>query len=40
MRLNISGSAACPVKLFEQWKELTGQILLERYGMTEIGMGI
>ena len=40
MRLNISGSAACPVKLFEQWKEFTGQILLERYGMTEIGMGI
>lgn len=40
MRLNISGSAACPVKLFNQWKDLTGQILLERYGMTEIGMGI
>jgi len=40
MRLNISGSAACPVKLFEQWKELTGQVLLERYGMTEIGMGL
>ena len=40
MRLNISGSAACPVKLFEQWQDLTGQILLERYGMTEIGMGI
>ena len=40
MRLNISGSAACPVKLFNQWKGLTGQVLLERYGMTEIGMGI
>ncbi len=40
MRLNISGSAACPVKLYNQWKELTGQALLERYGMTEIGMGI
>lgn len=40
MRLNISGSAACPVKLFKQWKELTDQVLLERYGMTEIGMGI
>ncbi|MEX0903176.1 MAG: acyl-CoA synthetase [Pseudohongiellaceae bacterium] len=40
MRLNISGSAACPVKVFEQWLELTGQTLLERYGMTEIGMGI
>lgn len=40
MRLNISGSAACPVKLFNQWKAITGQTLLERYGMTEIGMGI
>lgn len=40
MRLNISGSAACPVKLFNQWQGLTGQVLLERYGMTEIGMGI
>ncbi len=40
MRLNISGSAACPVKLYKQWQELTGQTLLERYGMTEIGMGI
>ncbi len=40
MRLNISGSAACPIKLYRQWQELTGQTLLERYGMTEIGMGI
>ena len=40
MRLNISGSAACPVKLFNEWKALTSQTLLERYGMTEIGMGI
>lgn len=40
MRLNISGSAACPVKLFNQWQDLTSQVLLERYGMTEIGMGL
>jgi malonyl-CoA/methylmalonyl-CoA synthetase len=40
MRLNVSGSAACPVKVYNQWLELTGQTLLERYGMTEIGMGI
>lgn len=40
MRLNVSGSAACPTPLFNQWKELTGQVLLERYGMTEIGMAI
>jgi malonyl-CoA/methylmalonyl-CoA synthetase len=40
MRLNVSGSAACPVPLFERWRELTGQALLERYGMTEIGMAL
>ncbi|WP_150295150.1 acyl-CoA synthetase [Sphingobium estronivorans] len=40
MRLNVSGSAACPVPLFEQWQARTGQILLERYGMTEIGMAL
>ena len=40
MRLNVSGSAACPVTVFEEWQALTGQVLLERYGMTEIGMAI
>ncbi|NDH41300.1 MAG: long-chain fatty acid--CoA ligase, partial [Gammaproteobacteria bacterium] len=40
MRLNVSGSAACPVEVFEDWQRLTGQILLERYGMTEIGMAL
>jgi malonyl-CoA/methylmalonyl-CoA synthetase len=40
MRLNVSGSAACPVSLFEQWQLYTGQVLLERYGMTEIGMAL
>ncbi len=40
MRLNVSGSAACPVEVFEQWRDLTGQMLLERYGMTEIGMAL
>jgi malonyl-CoA/methylmalonyl-CoA synthetase len=40
MRLHVSGSAACPVTVFKQWQELTGQVLLERYGMTEVGMGI
>ncbi len=40
MRLNVSGSAACPVPLFEAWRERTGQVLLERYGMTEIGMAL
>ena len=40
MRLNVSGSAACPVEIFETWQRLTGQTLLERYGMTEIGMAL
>jgi malonyl-CoA/methylmalonyl-CoA synthetase len=40
MRLNVSGSAACPVPIFAAWGKLTQQILLERYGMTEIGMAI
>lgn len=40
MRLNVSGSAACPVRVFERWKQLTGQTLLERYGATETGMTI
>ena len=40
MRLNVSGSAACPVPIFDKWQKLTGQALLERYGMTEIGMAI
>jgi len=40
MRLMVSGSAALPASLHTEWAELTGQALLERYGMTEIGMGL
>ena len=40
MRLMISGSAALPASVHEMWSTLTGQKLLERYGMTEIGMGL
>jgi len=40
LRLMVSGSAALPVPVLEKWKEITGQTLLERYGMTEIGMGL
>ncbi len=40
MRLMISGSAALPVPVHEKWQALTGQVLLERYGMTEIGMAL
>jgi len=40
LRLMMSGSAALPVRTFERWREITGQTLLERYGMTEIGMAL
>jgi malonyl-CoA/methylmalonyl-CoA synthetase len=40
MRLMISGSAALPASVHEKWAELTGQKLLERYGMTEVGMAL
>ena len=40
LRLMVSGSAACPVSVHEQWRALTGATLLERYGMTEIGMAL
>ena len=40
MRLMVSGSAALPINVLERWREITGQVLLERYGMTEIGMGL
>lgn len=39
-RLMVSGSAALPVSVLDQWKTITGHTLLERYGMTEIGMAI
>jgi malonyl-CoA/methylmalonyl-CoA synthetase len=40
MRLMVSGSAALPVSTLLQWKEISGHTLLERYGMTEIGMAL
>jgi len=40
MRLMISGSAALPVQILERWRQVTGHELLERYGMTEIGMAL
>lgn len=40
LRLMVSGSAALPVPLFEKWHLMTGHKLLERYGMTEIGMAL
>jgi len=36
----VSGSAALPVSILEKWRQITGHTLLERYGMTEIGMAL
>ncbi|XP_069936689.1 malonate--CoA ligase ACSF3, mitochondrial isoform X2 [Cherax quadricarinatus] len=40
IRLMVSGSAALPEPILERWHQITGHILLERYGMTEIGMAL
>ncbi|GAB4447206.1 MAG: acyl-CoA synthetase [Anaerolineae bacterium] len=40
LRLMVSGSAALPVSVLEQWRHISGHTLLERYGMTEIGMAL
>lgn len=40
LRLMVSGSAALPVSIFQKWEKIIGHTLLERYGMTEIGMAL
>ncbi|KAI5371174.1 Putative AMP-dependent synthetase/ligase, AMP-binding enzyme domain, ANL domain-containing protein [Septoria linicola] len=41
LRLNISGSAALPTPTKKAWTSLSsGNILLERFGMTEVGMAL
>ena len=40
LRVTISGSAACPIRIMDEWEKLTGHRLLERYGMTELGMAL
>jgi malonyl-CoA/methylmalonyl-CoA synthetase len=40
MRLMVSGSAALPMQVLDQWQDISGHFLLERYGMTEIGMAL
>ncbi|MFO0578307.1 MAG: acyl-CoA synthetase [Polyangia bacterium] len=40
MRLMVSGSAALPVQTLQTWQEISGHVLLERYGMTELGMAL
>ena len=39
-RLMVSGSAALPISMLEKWEGISGHRLLERYGMTEIGMAL
>ncbi|PCJ94970.1 MAG: long-chain fatty acid--CoA ligase [Flavobacteriaceae bacterium] len=39
-RFMVSGSAALPISVMENWKKISGHTLLERYGMTEMGMAI
>ncbi|KAK5669911.1 hypothetical protein QVD99_004285 [Batrachochytrium dendrobatidis] len=39
-RVMVSGSSALPTSLFQQWEKITGHRLLERYGMTEVGMAL
>ncbi|KAJ2369020.1 hypothetical protein H4S02_010003 [Coemansia sp. RSA 2611] len=40
LRLTVSGSAALPTSVFKQWQQATSQVMLERYGMSEIGMAL
>lgn len=38
LRLMISGSAALPAQTHRYWRQMTGQGILERYGLSETGM--
>ena len=40
LRLMVSGSAALPIPTLEKFRAISGHTLLERYGMTEIGMAL
>ncbi|KAK3086669.1 hypothetical protein FSP39_021664 [Pinctada imbricata] len=40
MRLMVSGSAALPESIMKKWHQISGHWLLERYGMTEVGMAL
>jgi malonyl-CoA/methylmalonyl-CoA synthetase len=40
LRLATSGSAALPTTLAERWRVIAGDIPVERFGMTEIGVGM
>lgn len=36
----VSGSAPLTTTLFNRWEQITGHKLLERYGMSEVGMAL
>lgn len=40
LRLMVCGSDALPIATLERWQDISGHTLLERYGMTEIGMAL
>ncbi|KAJ8710220.1 hypothetical protein PYW07_009586 [Mythimna separata] len=40
MRLMVAGSAPLPAQLFLKWEEISGMRLLERFGMSEVGMAL
>ncbi|XP_061198138.1 malonate--CoA ligase ACSF3, mitochondrial-like [Saccostrea echinata] len=40
LRLFVSGSAPLPIPVLDKWREISGHTILERYGMTEIGMAL
>jgi len=40
IRLMMCGSAPLPHQVFDWWQMVTGHSILERYGMTEIGMAL
>lgn len=40
LRLMVSGSAPLPVSLLARFEQASGHVLLERYGMTELGMAL
>ncbi|CCD16562.1 unnamed protein product, partial [Trypanosoma congolense IL3000] len=40
VRLVVSGSSALPTPILQAFHEISGHVILERYGMTEIGMAL
>jgi malonyl-CoA/methylmalonyl-CoA synthetase len=40
LRLMVSGSAALPIPVLKEFEKISGHVLLERYGMTEVGMAL